>query len=88
MDNKIQYFLDIYYTVVIKQFQFHNVFLSILSGQAKDYFVYNVNKYLTFAEIYNLIKTKFDIKINKAQYHTHWSLMTYSLLKKKKNNIE
>lgn len=63
------------------------MFLSILSGQAKDYFVYNVNQNLTFIEIYNQIKTKFDTKVNKAQYHTNWSLMTYFLLKIEKNNI-
>ncbi len=43
LDDKIRYFLDKYYTVAIKQSQFYTVFSSILSGQAKDYFVYNVN---------------------------------------------
>ena len=42
-DDKIRYFLDICYTVAIKQSQFHAVFSSILLGQAKDYFIYNVN---------------------------------------------
>ncbi len=53
LDNKIWYFLDICYIVVIKQLQFHKVFLSILSGWVKDYFVHNVNRNLTFAEMYN-----------------------------------
>ncbi len=70
LDDKIQYFLNICYTVAIKQSQFQAVYLFILSGWAKDYFVYNVNQNLTFAEMYNQIKMKFDKKVNKAQYHT------------------
>ena len=87
LDDKIRYFLDTCYTVAIKQSQFHAVFSSILSSRAKDYFVYNVNRNLTFAEMYNQMKTKFDTEINKAQYHTDWSLMTYSSLKAEKSNI-
>lgn len=74
--------------IAIKQLQFHAVFLFILSGQAKDYFVYNVNRNLIFAEIYTKMKTKFDIKVNKAQYYIEWSLMTYSPLKAEKNYIK
>ena len=37
--------------------------------------------------MYNQIKIKFDIKVNKAQYHTDWSLMTNYLFKIKKSNI-
>ena len=37
--------------------------------------------------MYNQMKTKFDTEINKAQYHTDWSLMTYSSLKAEKSNI-
>ena len=87
LDDKIRYFLDTCYTVAIKQSQFHAVFLSILSGRAKDYFVYNVNQNLTFAEMYNQMKTKFDTEVNKAQYHTDWSLLTYSSFKAEKSNI-
>ena len=86
-DDKIQYFFDTYYTVAIKKSQFHAVFSSILSSQAKDYFIYNVNRNLIFAEIYNQIKTKFDKEVNKTQYHTDWSLMIYFSWKAKKNNI-
>ena len=68
--DKIRYFLDTCYTVAIKQSQFHAVFLSILSGQAKDYFVYNVNQNITFAEMYGKMKIQFDTEINKAQYYT------------------
>ena len=60
LDDKIRYFLDTCYTVAIKQSQFHAVFSSILSGRAKNHFVYNVNRNLTFAEMYTKIKTKFD----------------------------
>ncbi len=70
LDNKIRYFLNTCYTVAIKQLQFHVVFSSILSGRAKDYFVYNINRNLTFAKMYNQIKMKFDTEVNKAQYHT------------------
>ena len=63
------------------------MFSSILSSRAKDYFVYNVNQNLTFAEMYNQMKTKFNTEINKAQYHTDWSLMTYSSLMAEKSNI-
>ena len=63
------------------------MFLSILSGQVKDYFVYNVKQNLIFAKIYNQMKTKFDIEANKTQYHTNWSLMTYSTLKTEKKKI-
>ena len=87
LDDKIRYFLDTCYTVAIKQSQFHAVFSSILSGRAKDYFVYNVNRNLTFAEMYTMMKTKFDTEVNKTQYHTDWSLMTYSTLKVEKSNI-
>ena len=69
LDNKIRYFLNICYIVAIKESQFHAVFASILSVRAKDYFVYNVNQNLTFAEMYNQMKTKFDTEVNKAQYH-------------------
>ena len=87
LDDKIRYFLDTCYTVAIKESQFYAVFSSILSGRAKDYFVYNVNQNLTFAGMYNRMKTKFDTEVNKAQYHTDWSLMTYSSLKAEKSNI-
>ncbi len=70
LDDRIRYYLDTYYIVAIKQSQFHIVFLSMLSSQTKDYFVYNINQNLKFAEIYNLMKIKFDTKINKAQYYT------------------
>lgn len=33
LDNKIRYFIDIYYTVTIKQSQFYAMFSSILMGQ-------------------------------------------------------
>ena len=69
LDDKIRYFLDICYTVVIKQSQFDALFFSILSGQAKDYFVYNMNQNLTFAEMYIMMKMKFDTEVNKTQYH-------------------
>ena len=42
------------------------MFLSILLRQAKDYFIYNINQNLIFAKMYNQIKTKFDIDVNKA----------------------
>ncbi len=87
LDDKIRYFLDTYYIVAIKQSQFHAVFSSILSGRTKDYFVYNVNQNLTFAEMYNQMKMKFDTEVNKCQYHTNWSLMTYYSLKAEKRNI-
>lgn len=88
LDNKIGYFFNICYTVDIKQSQFYTMFSSILSGQAKDYFVYNVKQNLAFAEMYNQMKTKFDTEVNKVQYHIDWSLMTYSILKTEKNNIK
>ena len=31
--------------------------------------------------------TKFDTEVNKAQYHTDWSLITYSSLKAEKGNM-
>lgn len=65
-DNKIQFFLDIYYIIAIKQLQFYAVFLSILLGQAKDYFIYNINQNQIFAKIFIKKKIKFDIKVNKA----------------------
>ncbi len=37
--------------------------------------------------MYNQMKTKFDTEVNKVQYHTDWSLMTYSMLKVEKSNI-
>ncbi|WP_375449258.1 hypothetical protein, partial [uncultured Nostoc sp.] len=87
LDDKIRYFFDTCYIVAIKQSQFYAVFSSILSGQAKDYFVYNVNQNLTFAEMYTKMKMRFDTEVNKMQYHTDWSLMTYSTLKAEKSNI-
>lgn len=42
------------------------MFSLILSSQAKDYFIYNINQNLTFSEIYTKIKLKFDTKINKV----------------------
>ena len=88
LDAKISYFLDTCYTVTIKQSQFLTMFSSILSDQAKDYFVYNVNLNLTFSELDTMLKTKFDTKVNKTQYHTDWSLMTYFTLELVKSNIE
>ena len=61
--------------------------LSILSSEIKNYFIYNVNQKLTFAKMYNWIKTKFNTKVNKAQYQINWTLIIYSLLKAKKNKI-
>ena len=34
------------------------------------------------------MKTKFNTEVNKTQYHTDWSLVTYSMLKIEKSNIE
>lgn len=56
LNDQIRYFFDICYTFAIKQSQFHVVFSSILSGRAKDYFVYNINQNMMFTEIYNKIK--------------------------------
>ena len=44
LNDKIRYFLDICCTIAIKQSQFHVVFMSYLSGRAKDYFVLQVVK--------------------------------------------
>lgn len=33
------------------------------------------------------MKKKFDTKVNKAQYHIDWNLMTYSTFKTEKINI-
>ena len=87
LDDKICYFLDICYIVAIKQLQIHTMFSSILSGQVKNYFVYNVNRNLPFAKMYIMIKMKFDIEVNKTQYHTDWNLMIYSTLNVEKSNI-
>lgn len=77
----IRYFLNICCIVTIKESQFYTMLSSILSGQIKDYFVYNINQKLTFAEIYIKIMIKFDIEVNKAQYYTDWSLIIYSIFK-------
>ncbi len=37
--------------------------------------------------MYNQMKMKFDTEVNKAQYHTDSSLMTYYSLKAEKSNI-
>lgn len=88
LDDKIRYFFDICYIVAIKQSQFHALLSSILWGRAKDYFFYNAHRNLTFAEMYTKMKTKFDTEVNKAQYHTEWTLMMYFTLKTEKINIE
>ena len=87
LDTKIWYFFDKCYTVVIKQSQFYAVFSSILSSRAKNYFVYNINQNLIFAEMYTKIK-KFDTEVIKAQYHIDWSMITYVTLKAKKSYIK
>ena len=66
LEDKIRYFFITCYTVAIKQSQFYALLLSILSDRTKDYIVYNVNRNLTFAKIYNQMKTKFDTEVNKA----------------------
>ena len=53
LNDKIQYFLDICYIVVIKQLQFHVVFLLILSSRVKNYFVLRIIKLL-----YNIVEAK------------------------------
>lgn len=65
-NDKIWYFLDLYCIIVIKQSKFHAIFSLILTDQTKDYFVYNVNWNITFAEMYTKIKTKGYTKVNKA----------------------
>ena len=37
--------------------------------------------------MYNQMKTKFDTKVNKAQYHIDWSLLTYFSFKAEKSDI-
>ena len=81
LDDKVRYFLDTCCTVGIGQTQFHAVFSSILSGRAKDYFVYNINRNWTFADMYNSMKMHFDTEVNKAQYHTDWTSLSYITLK-------
>ena len=42
---------------------------------------------MTFAEIYSKMKVQIDTKVIKAHYYIDSSLITYSILKEKKNNI-
>lgn len=77
-------------TFLITRFDTYGYYqiIAIPCGIFVDYFVYNINQNLISAKIYTKIKTKFDTKVNKAQYHINWSLITYSTFKIEKNNIE
>jgi len=81
LDDKFRRFLTTCNTVGIRETQFHAVFPSILSGDAQDYYVYSTNPELTFTEVYNNMKLHFDTEVNKAQYHTDWSSLTFHSVK-------
>lgn len=81
LDDKIRYFLDVCRTVQIQPDQFHAVFSMILTGKAKEYFIYQVDRRLTFADMYTKMKMHFDTEVNRQQYHTDWTSLTFASIR-------
>ncbi|KAM4067357.1 DUF1421 multi-domain protein [Hirsutella rhossiliensis] len=82
LDDKIRYFLDACLTASIKPSQFHALFSNILTKRAKNFFVHQASRDSTFAEMYQKMKQHFDTEVNKQQYHTDWTSINFTQLRK------
>ncbi|XP_044717271.1 uncharacterized protein HRG_08779 [Hirsutella rhossiliensis] len=82
LDDKIRYFLDACLTASIKPSQFHALFSNILTKRAKNFFVHQVSRDSTFAEMYQKMKQHFDTEVNRQQYHTDWTSINFTQLRK------
>ncbi|KJZ72275.1 hypothetical protein HIM_01308 [Hirsutella minnesotensis 3608] len=82
LDDKIRYFLDACLTAGIKPSQFHALFSNILTKRAKNFFVHQVSRDSTFAEMYQKMKQHFDTEVNRQQYHTDWTSISFTQLRK------
>jgi len=51
----------------------------------KDYFLYNINGQMTFAEIYRRLKNHFNTEVNCRQYLTDWNIITFDNIRKSKD---
>ena len=81
LEDKFRFFLDVCYTSGIRQTQFHAVFSTILSGRAALYFLHNVPRHLTFADMYLAMERHFNTEQNKIQYHHDWTSTTFFSIK-------
>ena len=77
LDDKIRYFMQTCKAIQILPTQFHGVFPHILSKRAQEYYLHNVDPSLPFAETYERLKMHFDTEVNRQQYHTDWSSITF-----------
>ncbi|KAM4062780.1 hypothetical protein HRG_007600 [Hirsutella rhossiliensis] len=82
LDDKIRYFLDACLTASIKPSQFHALLSNILTKRAKNFFVHQVSRDSTFAEMYQKMKQHFDTEVNRQQYHTDWTSINFTQLRK------
>lgn len=84
-DDKIRHFLNVCSLVRIRPTQFHAVIYTILTKEAKEYFLHHVSLSLTFAGMYTKLKSHFDTEINHHKY-TDWCTTTYQTIRREKAN--
>lgn len=86
LDGKIRIFTDLCELLQVRYSQLYALFPSILSGSAQAYFLEHMSRGMQFRDMYLQLKQQFDSDINRAQYHTDWSSITFqTVLSEPKN---
>jgi hypothetical protein len=84
--TKIRIFTDLCELLQVRYSQLYALFPSILSGSAQAYFLEHMSRGMQFRDMYLQLKQQFDSDINRAQYHTDWSSITFqTVLSEPKN---
>ena len=78
LDDKVRIFTDVCELLQVRYTQLHALFPSILSGRAQAYFLEHMSRGMQYKTMYLALKQQFDSEINRAQYHTDWSSMTFN----------
>jgi len=82
LDDKVRFFLDACFMAGLRQGQLHFVFPLALSGRARVFFLHQIDRGSTFAQMYKRLKSHFDTETNQAKYLTDWSTTTFDKTKR------
>ncbi|KLU82232.1 hypothetical protein MAPG_01307 [Magnaporthiopsis poae ATCC 64411] len=75
--DKARIFISFCRRLQIDETQYHAVFPDILSDRAEDFYINHIGPEKTWDQIYNLLDTHFNSKLNHSQYWTDWTTTTF-----------
>ena len=77
LDDKVLLFLGVCSTARIKISQAHAVWRYAVTKNARDYYIHDIGTAKNLRQIYDLTKAHFDTEVNRHQYFTDWTTITF-----------